>query len=53
MTKVLASWSAAALLLTPPVVLAGLIALGSDATPGRILWPVVGMLGRRASATAP
>ena len=43
-TKVLASWSAAALLLTPPVLVAGLIALGSDATPGRILWPIVGML---------
>jgi ABC-2 type transport system permease protein len=43
-TKVLASWTAAALLLTPPVVIAGLIALGDEATAGRILWPVAGML---------
>ena len=43
-TKVLASWTAAAALLTPPVVVAGLIALRGDATAGRILWPVAGML---------
>ena len=43
-TKVLASWTAAALLLTPPAVAAGLIALRGDATAGAILWPVVGML---------
>ena len=43
-TKVLASWTAAALLLTPPAVAAGLIALGGDATAGAILWPVAGML---------
>jgi len=43
-TKVLASWTVAAALLTPPVVVAGLIALRGDATVGRIVWPVVGML---------
>jgi ABC-2 type transport system permease protein len=43
-TKVLASWTAAAVLLTPPMVVAGLIALRGDATPGRILWPLAGML---------
>lgn len=43
-TKVLASWTVAAALLTPPVVVAGLIALRDDATVGRIVWPVVGML---------
>ena len=36
--------TAAAALLTPPVVVAGLIALRGDATAGRILWPVAGML---------
>lgn len=43
-TKVLASWTAAALLLTPSAVAAGLIALRGDVTAGAILWPVVGML---------
>lgn len=43
-TKVLASWTAAALLLTPPAVAAGLIALRGDATAGAVLWPVAGML---------
>jgi ABC-2 type transport system permease protein len=43
-TKVLASWTAAAVLLTPPMVVAGLIALRGGATPGRILWPLAGML---------
>ena len=42
-TKVLASWTVAALLLTPPMVVAGLVALRGDAPGGRILWPGAGM----------
>ena len=38
-TKVLASWTAALALLIPSVVIAGLIALGSSADAGQILWP--------------
>ena len=43
-TKVLASWTAAAALVVPPTLVAGLVALRGDATAGRILWPVAGML---------
>jgi ABC-2 type transport system permease protein len=43
-TKVLASWTVAAALVTPPALVAGLIALRGEATAGRILWPLIGML---------
>ncbi len=43
-TKVLAAWTAAAVLVTPPALVAGIVALRGDATAGRILWPLAGML---------
>lgn len=43
-TKVLAAWAASAILLVPPVVAAGIIALRDHVSAGRLLWPVVGVL---------
>lgn len=42
-TKVLASWTATMMLLTPAVVVAGLISLGSRADAAEILWPLLGV----------
>lgn len=41
LTKVLAAWAASLALLVPSVLLAGIVALGSDAGGSLLLWPLV------------
>ena len=43
-TKILASWTAALVLLVPAVIAAGLITLGSSADASEILWPLAGVV---------
>jgi ABC-2 type transport system permease protein len=40
LTKVLASWTASMVLLVPSVLIAGIVALGSDASASLVLWPL-------------
>jgi ABC-2 type transport system permease protein len=41
LTKVLASWTASMALLVPSVLIAGIVALGPDASASLLLWPLV------------
>ena len=43
LTKILAAWTAAMVLLAPAVVVAGTVALGDRADVARILWPLAGV----------